>query len=567
MKPFANIGATPVSANSYLITGASMLTNYVTIALTVVIAVVSSFAISYALTANSTNNAQDVKLLALQTQLNSDVAALHLVDQNTAIVVNALVVEVNAHNESITEIFSELAVINALLNISASNNLQAQINQEAATRAAKDMILMGNVSDERAARMAEDAILATQIAMEQTARVANDTYTLQQLGSFIKTINLQSADTMTQNLNITGAGGIFVGGSGSIITIANTGVRQANGQFPDGAGQLLFAGASGIGITIGPAANQLTVNGSVIEVSLHNVDMTVMSNTAQIANLTMQVTAIQNEIAAIQMAEMILNGTGMTINASLTQIIANDAMQNAAIAQLQAQLANLTAVALPIGALVAWGGASNMIPSGYLLCDGSVLSQTTYAALYAVLGCAYCPGMTCTMGNFCLPDLRGRVPVGQLVADTNFGLRGQMSGEAAHTITTGEMPSHSHTITVTDPGHQHTVPISIPLSTQQLTYSGIGTTSVFGPSCTNSPLYDQGTLGSCPAINAFCSNPAPDGSGHCFNNNPATQFVHNYATTVGSTGATASASSAGSGAPMNVVQPSVTVGGYIIKHN
>jgi microcystin-dependent protein len=62
----------------------------------------------------------------------------------------------------------------------------------------------------------------------------------------------------------------------------------------------------------------------------------------------------------------------------------------------------------PSGSIVAYGGSS--APSGWLLCNGAAVSQTTYAALFAVIGTAYdnSPGA----GNFNVPDLRGRVPVG-----------------------------------------------------------------------------------------------------------------------------------------------------------
>jgi len=50
-------------------------------------------------------------------------------------------------------------------------------------------------------------------------------------------------------------------------------------------------------------------------------------------------------------------------------------------------------------------------PSGWLLCDGSEKSQSTYAALYAVLGSTYANGLE-TAGYFRLPDFRGARLVG-----------------------------------------------------------------------------------------------------------------------------------------------------------
>ncbi len=55
----------------------------------------------------------------------------------------------------------------------------------------------------------------------------------------------------------------------------------------------------------------------------------------------------------------------------------------------------------PPGSIMAYMGTS--VPSGWFLCDGSAVSQTTFAALYAVIGTSY-PGNGST---FNLPNLQG----------------------------------------------------------------------------------------------------------------------------------------------------------------
>ncbi len=59
---------------------------------------------------------------------------------------------------------------------------------------------------------------------------------------------------------------------------------------------------------------------------------------------------------------------------------------------------------MPAGAIIAYSGTS--APSGFLLCDGSAVSRTTYATLFAVIGEAAGEGDNSTTFN--LPDLRGR---------------------------------------------------------------------------------------------------------------------------------------------------------------
>lgn len=96
----------------------------------------------------------------------------------------------------------------------------------------------------------------------------------------------------------------------------------------------------------------------------------------------------------------------------------------------------------PAGIILPFAGAA--APTGWLLCDGSLVSRTAYAALFAVLGTAYGAGDGST--TFKLPDLRGRTLIG---AGTGAGLtartRGEVGGEEAHTLTTAELVAHTHT--------------------------------------------------------------------------------------------------------------------------
>jgi microcystin-dependent protein len=98
------------------------------------------------------------------------------------------------------------------------------------------------------------------------------------------------------------------------------------------------------------------------------------------------------------------------------------------------------------GAIVMWGTAS--APTGWLLCDGSAVSRTTYAALFAILSTIYGVGDGSTTFN--LPDLRGRVPVGKNAG--TFSSLGATGGEETHTLTASEIPAHTHNITTYQSG-------------------------------------------------------------------------------------------------------------------
>lgn len=54
--------------------------------------------------------------------------------------------------------------------------------------------------------------------------------------------------------------------------------------------------------------------------------------------------------------------------------------------------------------------AGSTIPGGWLECDGSAVSRTTYAALFAAIGTTW--GVGDGSSTFNLPDLRGRTPIG-----------------------------------------------------------------------------------------------------------------------------------------------------------
>ena len=97
---------------------------------------------------------------------------------------------------------------------------------------------------------------------------------------------------------------------------------------------------------------------------------------------------------------------------------------------------------LPPGTILDFGGPTP--PAGWLECDGSTVSKTTYAALYAAIGDAYAVGGEPT-GQFRLPNSKGRVRIGKGTSDegTTF-VRGAKDGEETHTLSVDEMPLHSH---------------------------------------------------------------------------------------------------------------------------
>jgi microcystin-dependent protein len=135
-------------------------------------------------------------------------------------------------------------------------------------------------------------------------------------------------------------------------------------------------------------------------------------------------------------------GTGSLVFAASPTLSGTPLAPTAAVGTNTTQIATTAFVQAAglVGEIKMWGTAS--APTGYLLCDGSSVSTTTYAALFAVIGYTFGG----SGASFTLPDYRGRMPIG-------------VSGSYALAATGGSanatLVSHTHTATVTDPGHDH----------------------------------------------------------------------------------------------------------------
>ena len=129
---------------------------------------------------------------------------------------------------------------------------------------------------------------------------------------------------------------------------------------------------------------------------------------------------------------------------------------NTAFANIQGQIDSLTAT--PVGSLIMYGGLGNAIPASFLLCDGSSLSTTTYASLFAVVGYTYGGSGV----SFNLPNLVGSyVALGTSSTSSSQGVRagvsltsGNQSVDHTHNnsinAVSDQSANHSHVITPTN---------------------------------------------------------------------------------------------------------------------
>lgn len=189
------------------------------------------------------------------------------------------------------------------------------------------------------------------------------------------------------------------------------------------------------------------------------------------------------------------------------------------------------------------GSATSLVESTdkWLYCDGSEVSRSSYRALYRVIGTTYGAGNG--KDTFNLPDLRTRFPLGSTTSSDGTMASG---GSQTHTLTSSELPAHTHDqgtlVTQTNGIHSHSI---------------------------NDPGHNHGGQTGSAAMKSGGSGMSGGGSGsdsgtHQHNINSGTTSItiqnnggHTH-TITGSTG------SAGSGQSFNIMPPYQTVH-YIIR--
>jgi len=128
---------------------------------------------------------------------------------------------------------------------------------------------------------------------------------------------------------------------------------------------------------------------------------------------------------------------------------------------------------VPVGAIFPFAG--NVVPTGYLLCDGSEVKTSSYPVLYSIIGYTYKAAISLQgYATFALPDFRGRFPLGRdnmnnggvvpskddtgvqisgqpetmanRVTDVTADLIGTGSGSQTVSLTTSNLPDHKHNL-------------------------------------------------------------------------------------------------------------------------
>ena len=155
-----------------------------------------------------------------------------------------------------------------------------------------------------------------------------------------------------------------------------------------------------------------------------------------------------------------------------------------------------------IGEIRMFGG--NYPPRGWAFCNGQLLPIQKYQALFALVGTTFGGDGRTTFG---LPNLQGAVPVGvgQGVG-LNNRTRGQRGGQATVTLTSLQLPAHSHLAASSEAKGNQKSPAG----------------RVWSATADGSPAYASGAPSTMMKADAL----APAGEGKPHNNLPPYQCVN-----------------------------------------
>jgi microcystin-dependent protein len=152
-------------------------------------------------------------------------------------------------------------------------------------------------------------------------------------------------------------------------------------------------------------------------------------------------------------ATLALNGANSAVGvAAAAQTSANTALTAANAATVTAnnaaaQLATFGSMPRGFIAACAYNAVfSTSADQGWLKCDGTAVSRTIFASLFALVGTAWGVGDSTTTFN--LPDLQGKV-VGGVSSGHVIGTAG-LTGAETHVLLEAELPSHKHLLANVD---------------------------------------------------------------------------------------------------------------------
>jgi microcystin-dependent protein len=108
-------------------------------------------------------------------------------------------------------------------------------------------------------------------------------------------------------------------------------------------------------------------------------------------------------------------------------------------------------------------------PRGWAQCNGQLMQINQNQALFSLLGTTFGGNGQTT---FALPDLRGRTPIHWGMGDSSHIL-GERGGEESHTLTSNELPAHTHAAFASSQNANQTGPANAVLASAANLYGAL----------------------------------------------------------------------------------------------
>lgn len=160
--------------------------------------------------------------------------------------------------------------------------------------------------------------------------------------------------------------------------------------------------------------------------------LTVTPETSSVTTLNVTDTGTLSLLSVDSANQIVYVGAGRTTDLSVSGTISSGALT----------LPNSGSGLMPVGSVTAFG--SSVAPTGWLICDGSAVSRTTYANLFSIIGIVFGSGDTTTTFN--LPDMRGIFPKGAGTTNRTAGkdANGNFYAGTLGTYLQDKMQGHWH---------------------------------------------------------------------------------------------------------------------------
>jgi microcystin-dependent protein len=262
----------------------------------------------------------------------------------------------------------------------------------------------------------------------------------------IWTVDNISAPTTSLSPVLSGNVTVSTDSAGPALKITQTGTGNAltvqDSADPDSTPFVINAsGYVGLG-TVAPAEALDIDNNGKIQFSASGTARTVIS--ADATNSTIDVKDDRNLVVKVN------GGTVITANSTDVTTTIPVVLPAAPTTTLQAATKGYVdgLTGAPAGVIMAFAGAA--APTGFLTCNGSAVSRTTYATLFAAIGTTWGSGDGSTTFN--VPDLRGA-----FLRGSGTSALDPSSPRSVGSFQAEAYASHTHSNSLSDPGHQHSV--------------------------------------------------------------------------------------------------------------